>query len=117
MVTLLTEEKRRLLKANGTVTSSDFRAAWDTCWEIMVLERAWAHQTSARRSSRGAMLSTRSEYRAAFLDEPTSFSFAVGRLSEAAAGMCLHLEPEQIPRALLAAIAYAETPESRLTAA
>lgn len=108
MVALLTVEKQRLLAANGRVTTSDFREAWETCWEIMVIERAWAHKTSARRSAREALEEVRAEMAAAFLDRATPFSIVVGRLTCAASNMCLRLESRQIPDALLAAIAYAE---------
>lgn len=108
MVALLAVEKRRLLAEKGHVTRQDFEQAWAACWEVMVLERAWAHSTPRRRESRAALVATKSEVRAAFLDEPTAFAFATGRLASAADGMCLRLEPTQVPRALLEAIAYVE---------
>ena len=108
MVELLTIEKRRLLDVNGYVTTSDFRAAWEHCWGVMVLERAWAHATVHRRGSRRMMLATRGEYRDAFLDGSTAFSCAATSLRDAAAGMGLPLAPEQVGRALLAAIAYVQ---------
>lgn len=111
MVELLAAEKRRLLAANGTVTRRDFEAAWAVSWETMKCESAWAHDTSQRRAWRRAQRRTRSEMRAAFLDEPTPFSFAARRVSEAASGMCLQLAPEQLGRALLAAMAYVEIDE------
>lgn len=111
MVELLAIEKRRVLAEKGTVSLQDFRDAWDACWWTMVLERAWPHATCHRRSWRITMLVTRQEARAAFLDDPTAFSWAVGRLGEAAGGMCLQLSPAQVPAALLAAIAYVETTE------
>jgi hypothetical protein len=117
MVALLAAEKRRLLAEKGHVTHSDFRVAWDHCWEIMVLEKSWAHQTPIRRGSRAAMLATRSEARAAFLEESTAFAFASSRISSAAEGMCLHLDPQQTPEALLAAIAYVEIAERQELAA
>lgn len=113
MVALLAVEKRRLLAEKGHVTRRDFDAAWAACWMVMVLERSWSHNTYNRRSTRAAMLATRSEVRAAFLDEPTAFSSAIGRLSSAASGMCLQLEPEQTMQALLATIAYVETGEGQ----
>ncbi len=108
MVTLLAAEKRRLLAENGRVTRQDFETAWEACWEAMRKEHAWAHATHTRRDVRRTQRSTRRELRAAFLDEPTPFSFAAGRLSDAAGAMCLSLEPEQLGRALLAAMAYVE---------
>lgn len=108
MVALLTVEKRRLLAANGRVTTSDFREAWERCWGVMVLERAWAHATVRRRGSRRMMIATRGEYRDAFLDTSTAFSFATTRLRDAADRMGLPLAPEQVGRALLAAIAYVQ---------
>lgn len=108
MVALLAAEKKRLLIANGQVTRQDFEAAWDACWEAMRKEHAWAHATHTRRDVRRTQRSTRRELRAAFLDEPTPFSFAAGRLSEAAGAMCLQLDPEQLGRAMLAAMAYVE---------
>lgn len=105
---LLKGEKRHLLAANGDLTRKDFDAAWEKCWDIMLREHAWAHATKHRRASRRAMVATRREYRAAFLDEPTPFAFAAGRLESAADGMCLRLDPDQLGKALLAAIAYVE---------
>lgn len=117
MVELLAVEKRRLIAQKGHVTRQDFDEAWQACWWAMVLERSWAHNTYNRRSTRAAMLATRSEVRAAFLDEPTAFATAIERLSGAARGMCLELEPEQATAALLAAIAYVETEDDELVAA
>ncbi len=117
MVALLTAEKRRLLAANGHVTRRDFDESWEACWEVMVLERSWAHATKHRRNSRQAMVATRSEFRAAFVDEPTAFAVAIARLSDAASGMCLSLEPEQTAKALLAAIAYVDGDRFEMAAA
>lgn len=108
MVALLAVEKKRLLSENGAVTRQDFEAAWERCWEVMVDERGWPHATIHRRAWKRAQKRTRREIRAAFLDEPTPFAFAAERVSEAASGMCLHLEPEQLGKALLAAMAYVE---------
>lgn len=108
MVQLLAAEKRRLIVANGHVTRRDFDEAWERCWDMMRKEHAWAHATHERRSVRRAQRSTRRELRAAFLDEPTPFAFAAQRISEAASGMCLQLEPEQLGKAMLAAMAYVE---------
>ncbi len=108
MVELLAAEKHRLLATQGHVTTSDFRRAWEECWQVMVLERSWAHATRHRRASRMAMLATRSEARAAFIDHPAAFGFAVEQLSTAAGNLCMDLEPDQIPAALLAAIGYVE---------
>lgn len=108
MVALLTIEKRRLLAAHGTVTTTDFREAWERCWEIIVLERGWAHRTRYRRSMRQAQDETKDECRAAFLDLPTPFAEAVAGLTKAAARCHLTLEPEQAGKAVLAAICYVE---------
>ena len=112
MVELLTIEKRRLLDVNGGVTTSDFRAAWERCWEIIVLERGWAHATRLRRSMRQAQDETKDECRAAFLDLPTPFATAAASLTEAAGGMCLQLVPEQVGKAILAAFAYVEVEDT-----
>lgn len=108
MVELLAIEKQRLLATNGIVTRTDFEVAWHRSWETMKVEHYWPHATLHRRSWRRAQKRTRREMRAAFLDEPTPFSFAAARITEAAANMCLHLEPEQVGRALLAAMSYVE---------
>jgi len=113
MVQLLAIEKARLISEKGYVTSQDFREAWQTCWWEMVLEKSWAHATRFRRGSRIAMLTTRHEYRTAFVDQPTAFAYATARLGQAADGMCLRLTPAEIPAALLAAIAYVQTLEDR----
>ncbi len=110
MVALLAAEKKRLLAENGHVTRQDFETAWEACWEVMVLERAWAHNTPQRRNWRAAQDETKAECCAAFLDVPTPFAFAAERISSAASGMCLRLAPEQLGRALLAAITYVELP-------
>jgi hypothetical protein len=117
MVTLLATEKQRLLAANGHVTRQDFEEAWRVCWEVMVLERAWAHQTPSRRNSRACLVATKSEVRAAFLDQPTAFSTVIARLSDAACGMCLQLAPGQTVEAMLAAISYVEDEDELQVAA
>lgn len=111
MVQLLALAKYWLLIENGAVTRSDFDAAWEGCWEVMVDERAWPHATRHRRAWRKAMQVTRSEMRAAFLDQPTAYAFVAERITTAADAMCVHLEPDQIPTAMLAAHAYVRTPE------
>ncbi len=83
----------------------------------MVDERGWAHATKHRRNMRRSMRSMRGECRAAFLDRPTAFSFAAGRLSEAADGMCLRLEPTQLTAAMLSALAYVSTERDESDAA
>ncbi len=113
MVELLAVEKARLLAERGEVTSQDFREAWAECWWVMILERAYPHATRHRRAWRAVLQSTKPEMRAAFLDDPTAFAFAAGRLTEGAGGMCLRLSPAQVPAALLAAIAYVQTLEDR----
>lgn len=113
MVALLAAEKRRLLATNGTVTRRDFEDAWSASWEVMVLERAWAHNTPQRRAWRAAQAATKAECRAAFLNLPTPFAAVAERLTTVAGDMCLTLAPEQIGRALLAAIAYVEVDEDR----
>jgi len=111
MVELLSVEKRHLIAEHGHVTHRDFRDAWDRSWTQMVIERAFPHATVHRRNWRRALVGTQPEFRAAFLDEPSAFSFAAARLSEAAEGMCLHLEPAQLGTAILAAVGYVEGPE------
>jgi hypothetical protein len=111
MVELLAVEKERVLAEGRDVTRHDFEEAWAKCWNHMIAERAWPHATIHRRAWRSAMIATRSETRAAFVGDPTPFAFVTYRLVEAAEGMCVWLEPEQIPKALLAAIAYVESPE------
>lgn len=113
MVELLTIEKRRLLAEHGHVTRQDFEEAWERCWHVMVLERAWPHATRHRRAWRQAQDETKLECCAAFLGEPTPFSFAATRLEEAASGMCLRLPPEQLGRAILAVISYCEVDDER----
>lgn len=108
MVELLAAEKKRLIAENGEVTRQDFEAAWTACWETMKREHAWPHATADRRDWRRAQERTRREMRAAFLGEPTPFAFASSRVSEAASAMCLRLEPEQLGKAMLAAMAYVE---------
>ena len=110
MVELLAAEKHRLLAAEGHVTRNDFRRAWLMAWDVMVLERAWPHASRHRRMWREAMVAMRPEMEAAFLDAETPFSAAAGKLSSAAARMCLQLEPEQVGRALLAAMTYVDLP-------
>ena len=108
MVELLTIEKRRLLAVNGYVTTSDFRAAWERCWEIMVDERAWPHATRFRRGWRAAQFATRREMCAAFVNSPTAFSTATEQLVVAASRMGVTIHVDDLPRALLAAIAYVQ---------
>ena len=111
MVELLVAEKKRVLAQHGSVDRHDFEAAWDWCWAIMVTERAWPHATVHRRAWRTAMIATKSEMRAAFVGDRTAFAEVAYSLAIAAEGVCVWLEPEQIPSALLAAIAYVESPE------
>lgn len=112
MVALLTEEKRRLIAANGHVTLRDFDQVWERCWDIMKREHAYPHLTPERRGWRQAqVLGLRPECRAAFLGTSTAFSRVVGRLREAAAQQCLTLTPEQTTQALLAATAFIEVPD------
>jgi hypothetical protein len=108
MVTLLAAEKKRLLAEKGHVTRQDFETAWDACWEVMKKEHAWAHATWDRRSWRRAQKRTKKEFKAAFVGDPTPFAFAAGRIDTAARNACLCLEPEQIGRAMLAAVSYVE---------
>jgi len=108
MVTLLAAEKHRLLAAKGAVTREDFDRAWDDCYERMVKEHAWAHNTKRRRGVRLEMWALRGEIREAFLDRRTAFAFAAGRVREIAAGMCHEVPVEQLGVALLAAAAYVE---------
>lgn len=103
MVELLAAEKRRLLAANGHVTSEDFEAAWAACWTRMILDHAFPHKTSQRRGWRQAMWATRSETRAAFLNDSTAFSEAVERLTRAAARSRITLSTDDLPRTMITA--------------
>lgn len=111
MVSLLAAEKRRLISEKGHVTRQDFDEAWQTCWQVMIDERAFPHATRERRGWRVAMQMTRSEAQAAFLDEPTPYAFVAERLVAAAGAMCVRLAPEEVPNAILAAHAYVKTAE------
>jgi hypothetical protein len=111
MVELLAVEKRRLL-AEGrdlrNLAACEFDEIWETCWEVMVLERGWPHATKHRRAWRQAQDETKEECLLAFRDAPSPFAFAARRIAEVAEGMCLRLAPEQVGKALLAAVAYVE---------
>lgn len=50
-----------------------FEEAWESCWQAMVAERAWPHNTGERRRWRAGMLSAKPEYRATFLGMPTPY--------------------------------------------
>ncbi len=107
MVELLADWKRIIIEVDQRQpTVQDFRMAWDRSWEIMRMEHSWPHKTPDRRGWREAQDATRDECLAAFIGKPTAFSFAARRLSDAASSMCLRLEPEQLGKALLAAVAY-----------
>lgn len=78
MVELLTIAKRDLLAQHGVVTAEDFERAWQEAWNLMVVERAWPHNTEHRRAWRSAMTEAmKPEARACFLDQPTPFQFYV----------------------------------------
>lgn len=112
MVELLADWKRIIIEVDGRQpTLADFQMAWDRSWEIMVIERAWPHATKHRRAWRQVQDETKAECCAAFLDTPSPFAFAARRIAEAAEGMCLRLAPEQLGKALLAAVAYVEAPD------
>lgn len=112
MTALLIEEKRRLLADQGYVTLDDFNQAWQTSWHVMILEHAWPHATQHRRGWRRAMIATRSEARAAWLGEPTSFAAAVQRLTDLAG---MPLDPPRVTKALLALIEYTAIPDDERT--
>lgn len=103
MVELLTVEKTRALAERGAVTLGDFEAAWGTSWDTMIAEHAWPHATQHRRGWRQAMIATRSEARAAFLDQTTPFAVAVQRLADVAGQP---LPPARVTRALLDVIEF-----------
>lgn len=111
MVELLSIEKSRLLRDKGHVDRHDFEIVWARSWHTMVTERAWPHSTVHRRAWRNAMVFAKSECEAAFVGKPSAFAFAAERLTEAAGGMCLWLEPAEVGRAILAAMAYVDLPE------
>jgi len=108
MIELLAAEKRRTLHEHGRVTLKDFEEAWAACWARMIVEHAWPHATQHRRGWRIAMLATRSEARAAWLDDPTPFAFAVQRLTDVAG---VPLEPARVTRALLDLVGHTAIPD------
>lgn len=108
MMDLLVVEKQRTIDARGAVTLADFEAAWQTSWDTMICEHAWPHATQHRRGWRRAMIATRSEARAAWLDQPTAFAVAVGRLTALAGAP---LEPDRVTKALLALIEFTAIPD------
>lgn len=84
MVQLLIFEKRAVLQTHGQVTEDDFARAWETCWAIMVTERAWPHATAHRRAWRKAMVEAlMPEARACFLGHPTGFQKYIVALADA----------------------------------
>lgn len=104
MVELLAAEKRRLLAENGMLTGEDFETAWCECWMVMVSERAWPHATEHRRHWRVAMIATKSEMRAAFLGQPTSFATLATGFTVAARRLRVELTAEDLPTVILGAI-------------
>ena len=104
MVELLAVRKRELLDHGVELTRSEFDAAWNDAWVIMTAERAWAHATEHRRGSRIAMVSTRSEYRAAFLDQPTAFSTLAVGLTTAGKRLRVTVTTDDLPTVILGAI-------------
>lgn len=112
MAELLLDAKRSVLAERGYVTLRDFDEAWAASWERMIVEHAWPHATQHRRGWRTAMLATRSELRAAWLGQPTAFAVAVERLSDVAG---VPLEPERVPKVILAVMGYTAVPDDVLT--
>lgn len=110
MIELLAVEKRRALDEHGSVTLGGFEEAWSSCWARMIAEHAWPHATQHRRGWRTAMLATRSEARAAWLDMETPFASAVQRLTDVAGAP---LEPARVTRALLDLIGHTAVPDDR----
>lgn len=104
MVELLREAKDRLLAETGKVTPEDFDREWEAAWALMVAERAFPHATEHRRQWRAAMLSTKSEARASFLDRPTTFSRLAASLTAASSRLHIALESEELPRVIIGAI-------------
>jgi hypothetical protein len=104
MVELLAEAKARLLAERQSVTSADFEREWSAAWDVMTAERAWPHATEHRRQWRVAMLATKSETRAAFLDRPTTFGSLAQSLTAASARLHIALAPEDLPHVLIGAI-------------
>ncbi len=111
MVELLAAEKKRLIdegRAPSTLSVCDFNAVWERCWEVIVLERGWAHATRLRRSMRQSQDETKEECCAAFLGKPTPFGVVATRLAEIAERCGVDLAPEQVGRALLASIVFVD---------
>lgn len=114
MAELLGEAKRRLQAEQPEITAEDFEREWDAAWALMIAERAWPHATVDRRQWRAAMIATRSEVRAAFLDRPTMFGTLARSLTVAAMRWHIDLTPEELPRVIIGAIqtGYAAASES-----
>lgn len=108
MAELLLDAKRSVLAERGYVTLRDFDEAWAASWERMIVEHAWPHATQHRRGWRTAMLATRSEVRAAWLDQPTAFALCVARLSEVAG---VPLGPDRVTKVLLSVIEFTDRPD------
>lgn len=106
MAELLADARRELLAIDVVLDEADFDRAWDESWDRMRSERAWPHATEHRRQWRVAMVATRSEMRAAFLGRPTMFGDLANSLMSAAARQGVVLEPEQLPKVILGAIAF-----------
>lgn len=83
MAELLEYERKRLTRlslragGDGLLTEKDFEAAWDDCWEALVVERAWPHFTPERRGWREAQLAMKPILCRWFLGQTTSFAVAV----------------------------------------
>lgn len=114
MAALLAAEKRRMLADGRELTVRDFEEAWAACWAVMVHERAWPHATVHRRAWRQVQARTKDEFRAAFLDAPTPFALAAGRLMSAADKCGEPLSSTQLSKALLAMIVLVELPENEV---
>jgi hypothetical protein len=110
MADLLLERKVRLLDDGVELTRHVFEAAWCEAWEVMVAEKAWPHATEHRRQWRAAMISCKTEMRAAFLDEPTMFARISDALMAAADRMEVDMRLTDLPPAFIGAIrAYGAT--------
>lgn len=113
MIELLAAEKRERLAEDGHVTLADFDQAWNHAWEVMVAEHAWPHATQHRRGWRQAMIATRTEARAAWLDQPSAFATTVQRLTVMHGGP---LEPKRVPRVILGLMEFVAAADRYLDA-
>lgn len=110
MVELLADAKRDLLAHDVELTPRVFEQAWAQAWEVMIAERAWPHATEHRRQWRAAMIATKSEARAAFLDVETMFARIAESFMAASTRLEVEMTVSDLPLAFQGAIrAYGAT--------